>query len=122
VSIQKTSVVNAVGPTSGDFLGNFLDPRDEPENYPSGLIVLNLTALDNTFQSFSFLVDTPLTNTVLPVALDAIKTGYPVLADVDWPQQELGPGFYAAVYCHSLWLEFSHKPNWAANLPTSFAG
>jgi hypothetical protein len=114
VSIQKTSAVNAVGPTSGEFLGNFLDPRDDPSNYPSGLIVLTLTALDNTFQSFSFLVDASLTNTLLPVALDAIKTGYQVLADVDWPQpvvgqDEDGNPINGPAFCHSLWLEFDMK-------------
>jgi hypothetical protein len=56
---------------------------------------------------------------VLPVALDAIKTGYQVLADVDWPQPFLGTDqdgnpIYGPVFCRSLWLEFSYKTNWAA--------
>jgi hypothetical protein len=109
MTIQRTSVVNSVGPTSGDFLSNYLDPRDDPSNYPSGLVVLTLTALDNTFQSFSFLVDASLANTVLATALAAINTGYQVLADVDWPQPIIGTDqdgnpIYGPAYCRSLWL------------------
>jgi len=109
MSIQRTSVVNSVGPTSGDFLGNFLDPRDDPSNYPSGLTVVTLTALDNTFTSFSFLVDAGLTNTVLATALASISTGNQVLADVDWPQPVIGTDqdgntIYAPAFCYSLWL------------------
>jgi hypothetical protein len=103
-------------------LGGFLDPRDDPSNYPSGLIVLTLTALDNTFQSFSFLVDASLTNTLLPVALDAIKTGCQVLADVDWPQPVIGQDeddnpIYGPAFCHSLWLKFKMKNAFQQEVP-----
>jgi hypothetical protein len=88
---------------------NLLDPRDDPSNYPSGLIVLTLTALDCTFNSFSFLVDNGLANSVLATALAAINTGYQVLADVDWPQPEIsqdqdGNPIYGPAYCRSLFL------------------
>jgi hypothetical protein len=117
MSVLKTSVVNAVGPASGDWLGNFLDPHDDPKNYPSGLVVLTLTALDNTFQSFSFLVTASIASTVLPVALEAIKTGYQVLADVDWPRPVISKdqGIYGPVFCHSLWLESFYNTNWQPN-------
>ncbi|MGF6602037.1 hypothetical protein P3T23_006789 [Paraburkholderia sp. GAS448] len=109
MSIQRTSVVNSVGPTSGNFLSNFLDPRDDPSNHPSGLVVITLTALDNTFSNFTFLVADGLTNTVLATALAAINTGDQVLADVDWPQPVIsrdqdGNPIYGPAYCYSLWL------------------
>jgi len=108
MSSQFTAVVNAVGPTSGDFEGNFLDPRDDPSTHGPA-IVLTLTALDNTFNSFNFLVDSTVSNTVLAVALAAINTGYQVLADVDWPQPVIGVDqdgntVFAPAICHSLWL------------------
>lgn len=109
MSIQRTSVVKSVGPTSGDFLDNFLDPRDDASNYPSGLIVLTLSALDQTFESFSFLVDGGLSNALLATALAAISTGNAVLADVDWPQPIIGHDqdgnpINGPAFCHSLWL------------------
>jgi hypothetical protein len=104
MTIQKISIVNSVGPTSGDFLNNYLDPRDDPSNYPNGLVVITLTAQDATFSEANFLAEQGMNHTVLATALAAINTGYQVLADVDWPPQDLGEGFYGAVYCHSLWL------------------
>jgi len=108
MSIQTTAIVNSVGPTSGLFLDNYLDPRDGDENHPNGMVVITLTAQDGTFSNTSFLVDdcgTPLAGTTLATALAAINTSYPVLADVDWPPQVIDPsGDTAAIYCHSLWL------------------
>jgi hypothetical protein len=106
--MQFTCVVNAVGPTSGDFEGNYLDPRDDPATHGPA-VVLTLTDLNNAFNNFSFLVDTPVTNTVLAVGLAAISTGNQVMADVDWPQPIIGTDqggntIYAPAICHSLWL------------------
>jgi hypothetical protein len=111
--MQTTCVVNSVGPTSGDFESNFLDPRDDPTSH-GPVVILALTALDNTFQSFNFLVadsiNTPsgISNSVLAVALAAINTGYQVMADVDWPpptfQDQDGNVINLPAYCHSLWL------------------
>jgi hypothetical protein len=113
--MQFTCVVNSAGPTSGDFESNFLDPRDDPTSH-GPVIVLTLTALDNTFSSANFIVDfkdsnnPPLAigNSVLAVALAAINTGKQVMAEVDWPPQTVqlqdGSTVTVAPYCHSLWL------------------
>ncbi len=109
--MQFTCVVNSVGPTSGDFEGNFLDPRDDPITH-GPIIVLTLTDLNNTFNFFNFVVASQaigaeVSNPVLAVALAAINTGYQVMADVDWPPQTLQTesGIVTLpAYCHSLWL------------------
>ena len=106
--MQFTCVVNAIGPTSGDFEANYLDPRDDPATHGPA-IVITLTDLNNTFSNFSFLVDTSVSKTVLAVGLAAINTGKQVMADVDWPQpiigQDQGGGnIYGPAICHSLWL------------------
>jgi hypothetical protein len=74
------------------------------------MVIITLTAQDGTFSDTAFLVDdngSPLGNATLATALAAINTGYQVLADVDWPAQNLGEGFTAAISCHSLWLNAS---------------
>jgi hypothetical protein len=92
--MQTTCVVNSVGPTSGDFESNFLDPRDDPISH-GPVVILTLTARDNTLQSFAFLVGdsinapSGISNSVLAVALAAISTGKQVMADVDWPPQTI---------------------------------
>jgi hypothetical protein len=106
--MQLTCVVNSVGPTSGNWEASFLDPRADPTTY-GPIIVLKLTALDNKFESFNFVVATEVSNFVLAVALAAINTGKQVLADVDWPQPIIGKAqggsnIYGPAYCHSLWL------------------
>jgi hypothetical protein len=112
--MQFTCVVNSVGPTSGDWEGNFLDPRADPDTY-GPIIVLTLTDLNNTFNAYNFVVATigiagqwEIHNAVLAVALAAINTGYQVLADVDWPpptiEEEGGDIVNLPAYCHSLWL------------------
>jgi hypothetical protein len=106
--MQFTCVVNAVGPTSGDFESRFLDPRDDPASHGPA-IVLTLTDLGGAFGGFSFLVDTPVSNTVLAAGLAAISTGNQVMADVDWPQPIIGQdrdgsNIYGPALCYSLWL------------------
>jgi hypothetical protein len=108
MSRQFTCVVNAVGPTSGDFEINFLDPRDDPETHGPA-IVLTLTDVGGAFSGFTFLVDTPVSNTVLAVGLAAISTGNQVMADVDWPQPIIGQDqdgndITGPAICHSLWV------------------
>jgi hypothetical protein len=109
MSQQFTCTVNAVGPTSGDFENNFLDPRDDPTTHGPA-IVLTLTDLGGAFSGFSFLVDEPISNGVLAVGLAAISTGNQVMADVDWPtpvigQDQGGDPIYGATMVHSLWLK-----------------
>jgi hypothetical protein len=108
MSAQFTCTVDAVGPTSGFFEINFLDARDDPGVHGPA-IVLTLTDLGGAFNRFSFLVDDPISNSVLAVGLAAISTTNQVMADVDWPQPVLGTDqggntLYAAAICHSLWL------------------
>jgi hypothetical protein len=110
MNIQRDSTVNSVGPTSGEFLGTFLtNPNDPLSNYPNGLVVITLTALDGTFSGFNFLVDSAVTDTVLATALAAINTGYHVLADIDWPPVGIGTHGGNTVpypcFCHSLWVK-----------------
>jgi hypothetical protein len=114
MSIQRTSTVNAVGPTSGNFLNNYLDPRDDPSNHPNGSVVITLSALDNTFSNFAFLVDDALANTILATGLAAINTGKQVLADVDWPQPVIGQDqdgnqINGPAFCYSLWLNAANS-------------
>jgi len=110
---QFTAIVNAVGPTSGDYLGYLIqDEMDDTSQHPNGLVRLSLTARDNTFSDFPFfVVDSPLgvANQVLPnqmlaTALAAINTGNQVMADVDWPPPKNPDGSDSDAYCHSLWL------------------
>ncbi|MBV8197971.1 MAG: hypothetical protein JO263_07535 [Candidatus Eremiobacteraeota bacterium] len=108
MSAQFTCTVNAVGPTSGDFEMNFLDPRDDPTTHGPA-IVITLTDLGGAFNGFSFLVDGSIGDGVLAVGLAAISTGNQVMADVDWPQPIIGKDqggdtIYGAAYCRSLWL------------------
>jgi hypothetical protein len=110
MSIRRISTVNAVGPTSDHYLSYYLDPRDDPSNHPNGSVVITLSALDNTFADFAFLVDDALANTMLATGLAAINTGRQVLADVDWPQPVIGQDqdgndIYGPAYCYSLWLK-----------------
>jgi hypothetical protein len=109
--MQFTCLVNSVGPTSGDFEGNFLDPRDDPDTH-GPVVILTLTDVNNAFTSYSFLVATiengwQIHNAVLAVALAAVNTGFQVLADVDWPAETVeseGTVYTLPVYCHSLWI------------------
>jgi hypothetical protein len=110
MSAQFTCNVDAVGPTSGDFEGNFLlDPRDDPTSHGPA-VVITVTDLGGQFASQSFLVDNSIGNNVLAVGLAAISTGNTVMADVDWPLPVIGTDqggntIYANAYCHSLWLK-----------------
>lgn len=114
MTVQFTCLVNSVGPTSGDFESNFLDPRDDPETH-GPVIVLTLTDVNNAFTTYNFLVATidsgwQIYNAVLAVALAAVANGLQVMADVDWPAQTLqgeDQVFTLPVYCHSLWLNGS---------------
>lgn len=106
--MQFNCVVNSVGPTSGHFEQQFLDPRDDPDTHGPA-IVLTLTDMNETFVSFGFLVDTAVSNTVLAVALAAVSTRNHVMADVDWPQPVIGQDqdgndIYGPAICYSLWL------------------
>lgn len=109
--MQFTCVVNSVGPTSGDWEAQFLDPRDDPRAH-GPIIVLTLTDLSDTFNAYTFVVASidgawEIYNSVLAVALAAINTGHQVMADVDWPPPTTSTQdgeITLPAYCHSLWL------------------
>ena len=71
--MQFTCVVNSVGPTSGAFEENFLDPRDDPTTH-GPIIALTLTDLGDTFNNYTFVVASidsgwEIHNSALAVAL-----------------------------------------------------
>jgi hypothetical protein len=112
MGVRVLCVVNSVGPVSGDWVTPYLDPHEDPDNH-APILVITLTALDNSFHSYAVRVDMPpLSNQMLAVALAAINTGNQVLAAIDWPQPIVGKDqdgntLYGPAYCYSLWLNAS---------------
>ena len=104
-----TCVVNSAGPVSGLDVGNYSDPRYNPDPAAPPIIVLTLTDTGNSFNSQWFVVPSGSENYMLAVALAAISTGSQVAADVDWPLPVItidndGNPVYGPPFCHLLWI------------------